>query len=618
MYAKVIPAIRLPKSFGEYDYAVPPQYRAHVRRGSWIIVPWRGRPVDALVIGISDRPSVDPKKVKDILGFGAIQPLSADLTVLPMLIAENCFVSPTTAVKAFLPTTPKTKVIKELDEDPTNEQAAPATGNEERLIVYRSPREKSTWLLKLIGQTKGDVVVITPHKDEVEPLSKMLTEQQGLPVVPLHGAMTAPAVRRTWHQLLAAPRSIVVGTRLAAFAPVRRASLFVILEADSADLRQYDQSPRYDSRQVVRWRAAVNGATVALLSHAPRLEEYTRVTAGLATLKAEKAENNTILVDIAGNPRGPNQPLSPVVMNRLEDSLRNGQKVLIFHNRLGAAGALFCRDCGRVFRCPACKVVATILESSLRCGRCGLEGPLPAQCPDCSGLNLGRAGLGTETMAQALRDHFPDNTIASYDSAQTPEERQVALATADILIGTRLLVHDAAESGPSDCWGAVVATDTDELLAHPGFRVTEDAWRTVRLLADIAATAGSELLLQTTDPESPKIRRLLQGLTDFMKAEIADRQLVGYPPAGELITITVRAYDAAQAEQAASALRKRLEDTVGGLSLAGPLRHSRPYRDGQWRSVLAIKTPQVQPPLAELLKTLPKEYIIDRNPESVG
>jgi len=620
MYAKVIPAVRLPKSFGEYDYAVPEQYRAHVQRGSWVVVPWRGRPVDALVTAVTKKPAIDPSKVKEMIGFGALQPVDEDLIRIPELISRNCFVSPTSAVKAFLPVTPKTKVITEVQKSGSSE-VQKFGDSVNQLIIYDSPREKLARALKLVTEAtkNGSVIVITPHRDEVEPLvqalRKAITE---IPVVPLHGAMTGPALRRAWQQLLAEPKAIAVGTRLTALAPVHRPALFLILEADSADLRQYDQNPRYDARDVARWRAESSGAAVALLSHAPRLEEYILAQNDDCKLEAAEQPNSAILIDIAGNPRGSDNPLSPAITARIEDSLRTGKKVLLFHNRLGSAGALFCRDCGRVFRCPACKIAVTVLERTLRCGRCGLEGPTPTTCPDCSSANLGQVGLGTEAMVPALQQIFPEQKIDSYDSAKPTEERGRALQEADIVIGTRLLLHDVAESGPSDCWGCIVATDLDELLSHPGFRVTEDAWRTVRIMQDIAQTADAELLLQTVDPENPKIRRLLDNFETFMAREAEDRRLVGYPPSGELITITVRADNAELAERSAKQFRTQAEQAVPGITLAGPLRHSRPYRDGKWRSVIAIKTATISEPLTALLKSLPKEYIIDRNPESVG
>jgi len=618
MYAKVVPAVRLPKSFGEYDYAVPEEFRAFVKRGSWVVVPWRNKPTDALVVDVNDKPAIDPSKIKSMLGFGDMNPVDEDLIAVLGRAAEHWFSSPTSIVKAFLPVTPKTKMLKE-DLEPAGQagNSSSEAVHTKTLLNYRSPREKIT---QIVEQTKrsvqnGSVVVVTPHSDEVRPIFEALQAAvSNYPVIELHGGLTGPALRRAWANILEAPRCVVVGTRLASFAPAHSPALFLVAEADSADLQQYDQNPRYDARDICSWRAEAAQAELIMASQAPRLEEF---VAGF-TITDSTNTGEAILVDIAGNPKGADNPLSPVVMARSEEALRSGKKVLLYHNRLGAAGALFCRDCSRVFRCPACKIAATVLERTIRCGRCGLEAPLPAVCPDCNSANLGRVGLGTEAMVPALQQLFPDRSVSAYDSATSAEQRQKILTDSEVIIGTKLLLHDVSELGPSDCWGCVVATSLDEALSHPGFRVTEDAWRTVQVLRNIAGASGTELMLQTIDPDNPKIRRLLHDFTGFMRTESEDRQLVGYPPAGDLITVTIKANTEPEAERAAAEFRHQAEQLIAGASFAGPLRHSRPYRDGKWRRVVAIKAKQVPQELTKLLRSLPEEYIIDRNPETVG
>ncbi len=618
MYAKVVPAVRLPKSFGEYDYAIPEQYRAYVKRGSWVVVPWRNKPTDALVTEVTDESTIDPSKAKEILGFGDLHPVGEDLMNVLNRAADQWFSSPPSLVKAFLPTTPKTKIIEKVE---SAEKAPNNSGRggsiEKKLHIYKSPPDK---INQIVEQTKqgvesGCVLIVTPHSDEVRPLLETLRAAiPDCPVIELHGGLTGPAQRRAWKKLLGLPHAVVIGTRLASFAPLHSPSLFMVIESDSSDLRQYDQNPRYDARDVCGWRAEAAQVGLVMLSQTPRLEEY------VDDFKLEQPDTvgEAILVDIAGNPKGAGNPLSPIVMSRAEKALRDGKKVLLYHNRLGSAGALFCRDCGRVFRCPACKIAATVLEKTIRCGRCGLEAQLPKVCPDCNGANLGSAGLGTETMVPALQRLFPDYKIGGYDSTTSAELRRQILTDSDVIIGTKLLLHDVSELGPSDCWGCVAATSLDEALAHPGFRVTEHAWRTVQMLRNVAGASGCGLLLQTVDPDNPKIRRLLHDFTEFMKAEAEDRKLVSYPPVGELITVTIKANNEAEAEAAASEFRHQAEQLIADASFAGPLRHSRPYRDGKWRRVVAIKTQQVTPELTKLLRSLPEEFIIDRNPETVG
>ncbi|MBU1915905.1 hypothetical protein KKC47_02145, partial [Patescibacteria group bacterium] len=99
---------------------------------------------------------------------------------------------------------------------------------------------------------------------------------------------------------------------------------------------------------------------------------------------------------------------------------------------------------------------------------------------------------------------------------------------------------------------------------------------------------------------------------------LENRCLTAYPPCGELITVTIKADTMAQAEDSAIQFRQQAMKTSSTAQLAGPLRHSRPYRDGKWRNVIVIKTTTISEALVKLLKSLPEEYIVDRNPEVIG
>ncbi|MFA5091985.1 MAG: hypothetical protein WC483_05460, partial [Candidatus Paceibacterota bacterium] len=115
MFAKVIPAVKLPRGLGAFDYAIPERYRAFVRRGSWVMIPWRNRPVDGLVVDVTEKADAKATTVKEILGFGDARALDESLARLPEWMADRYFAAPATALKAFLPRTPKTMLSTEPD-----------------------------------------------------------------------------------------------------------------------------------------------------------------------------------------------------------------------------------------------------------------------------------------------------------------------------------------------------------------------------------------------------------------------------------------------------------------------------------------------------------------------
>lgn len=631
MFAKVIPALKLPRPLGAFDYAIPDRYRGLVRSGSWVAVPWRGRTVDGLVTEVSDAPGVTDVAIKDIAGLGALEPLGDDLAALPEWMAERYFVAPGTALRAFLPRTPKTKVLSDLQGADLVQDAKPAAREAVRSLTrYANPAEKLAETLRLVRENAEGgrgAIVITPHIGETAAIADTL--EKGLPdvrIIRLSGRTAEAKQRRAWQEILSDGQAVVVGNRPAVFAPVRDLGLILVLESESADLRQYDQNPRYDSREIAAYRAAATDASLVFMSHAPRLEEYVAVmrseSAYIESAGAKKLRSiGASLVDISGNPLGRDNPLSPVAMARARDSLQAGKKVLIFLNRKGSAGALVCGECGQVFRCSRCGIAESFADDRLLCRRCDASRQVPDRCAKCGSVSTRQVGMGTASVARALDREFPDAKVCQHDAESVPSDGSGTLRdNADIHVGTRLLLHDAAEAGYGAEIGCVIAVDTDGLLAHPGFRVMEDAWRTIRLMRDIAGSAGADLLLQTVDPENPKLRRLLDDIDHFMRDELASRSKSGYPPCGNLITVTARESDEPRAERAAQAIRMEAERSLqgAGATVAGPLKPKQPFRDGKWRRVVAIKTAETVPTaVSELLSSLPEDRIIDRNPENI-
>jgi primosomal protein N' len=191
-----------------------------------------------------------------------------------------------------------------------------------------------------------------------------------------------------------------------------------------------------------------------------------------------------------------------------------------------------------------------------------------------------------------------------------------------VLIGTQLLLHDIAEFADRDTgFGAIIATSLDDLLAHPGFRVTENAWRTVRTLKDLAAASGAKLVLQAIDGADPKIRTLLADADTFMKTEIAERERTVFPPTAELLTVTTlgdtEEQATAKADQLASGLRRTFA-APKDVWVWGPLRPSTPLRHGTWRSLVVVKARTLKPDLLARLATLSEDYLVDRDPEYLG
>jgi primosomal protein N' (replication factor Y) len=632
-YASVIPAVRFPKGTdGIFDYTVPDALAPFMQRGAWVVVPWRGKTVDGIVAEVkNERPTGVTAEIKEIAGLGS--PVAPDPTLADTLlyVARRYFCSAGTVAKAVVPSTPKTKRYSAENAAAAQRRGPRPTSHKDHrtireVVRYADPSWRDTETVVTLAPhvNEGrDALVIVPHAADAARMTDVLRAAfENADVVPVHGGLTAPQYRKAWHALLDAERAtIAVGTRLAVFAPVRDLAAVVVHESDSPDLKQYDQNPRYDARSVAAKRALAADADMVFMSHGPRTEERALDQVGFTFREQQLQDDVPVLVDVNGKHNDADvAPLSLPVIEAIKTALHGQKRVVVLHNRRGEASALLCRECGHVFRCPRCEVAYAVHETTLRCHRCGDMRNVPTSCEKCGAGELRAFGIGTAGLESALARAFPDARIGRVDADKRDDDRTIPAG--DIIVGTRALIHDIAESGDvAKDWGCAVATSLDDLLAHAGFRAGEEAWRTVRTLRDIAAISGGTCLLQTVDPENPKIRALVESDEAHADRETDARKDAGYPPFGTLIAVTVVAPHQADAERNAKTLADSLRREFGGaheLSVTGPIKPTQAFRHGKHRRIVVIKCAELTERLAETLLALPEACIIDRDPESLS
>ncbi|MGE3270434.1 MAG: primosomal protein N', partial [Chloroflexota bacterium] len=95
----------------------------------------------------------------------------------------------------------------------------------------------------------------------------------------LHSQLPIAQHRRNWERIRTGEADIVVGSRSALFAPVRRPGLVILDEEQEPAYRQ-ESSPRYHAREVALWWGQVARAPVVLGSATPDVESYFRAERG--------------------------------------------------------------------------------------------------------------------------------------------------------------------------------------------------------------------------------------------------------------------------------------------------------------------------------------------------
>jgi len=390
-----------------------------------------------------------------------------------------------------------------------------------------------------------------------------------------------PPGRRLDHWLAAArgEADLVVGTRLAVFAPLPRLGLIVVDEEHDASFKQQD-GIRYHARDVAIYRARLRDVPIVLGSATPALETYAAAKRGryafVELTRRASPQAQLPAVELVPN-RTPESPegLGPPLRAALHERLQRGEQALLFINRRGFAPSLLCVSCGWKAECARCaaRLVVHHADGELSCHHCGRVERMPPACPRCGNQDLMPVGSGTERLEGALSALFPRARILRVDRDSTKAKgafatmrEAIVAGDVDILVGTQMLAkgHDFPRLTLVGVLGA------DNALYSADFRATE---RLFALLEQVAGRAGrrtlpGEVIVQTDFPDHPVYAALVaHDYERLAQALLEERKLLGLPPFARLALLSAeapsrasvdaflrQAFDAGQAVVASRAL----------------------------------------------------------------
>ena len=402
-----------------------------------------------------------------------------------------------------------------------------------------------------------------------------------------HSQYSANERVEVWRQLQHREINLVVGVRSSVFLPFTDLGLVIIDEEHEPSYKQFDPAPRYHARDAALMLARMHRAQVLLGSATPALETYYLTTTGKYGLVAlEQRFGAAILpkIDIidlgkAHKKKQMQGNFSRQMLTAIEDTLNQGDQVIIFQNRRGYAPLLTCQQCGWVPQCRHCDVSLTYHQyrNELRCHYCGYKITTPAVCQACSSTSLKTVSYGTEQLQEELQLLFPEQRIdrLDYDTTRGRAAYENIIHAFDsgrtgILVGTQMV----AKGLDFERVGLVGIVNLDRMLYFPDYRASERAFQ---LAVQVAGRAGRQqkqglVLIQTYKPEQPLLKMIVsQDYRAFYRYEINERQTFHYPPFRRIIKITVRHKDHQTTAQAASALAGILRQKLPSTMVLGPV-----------------------------------------------
>lgn len=598
--ARVLVEVPLAHLDRPFDYSVPAAMATTAVPGSRVKVRFAGKDVDGFVL----------ERVAASSHPGRLAPLRRSVSPEPVLAPEVAALSATLAARyagsradvlrlavpprharaeAAAPTGPTPGPVLP---DPAESTrlwaghegaaemvAALAGGGSPRMVWQALPGADWPVLLAHAAAAtaaagRGTLLCVPDQRDVLSvsaALDQVLGEGQ-------HTVLTAeggPARRYSAFLEVSRGRSrVVVGTRSAAFAPVRDLGLVAIWD-DGDDLFVEPRAPYPHTRDVLLLRAHQQGCAALVGGFTRTCEaEYLVRTGWARPLVASRDEvRRRVRVDVVPAEDQAVAARIPRTAYRLLREAVEAGPVLVQTPRSGYAPALACERCRVPARCRHCHGPLELADSTSppACRWCGVADPAWV-CPECGHRGLRAPLVGRDRTAEELGRIFTGVPVRSSGGervlASVPDRPALVVAT------------PGAEPAVAGGYSGVLLLDTWLALGRSTMRAEEEALRRWLNAAGLVRPGGR--VVAVGDPGHPAAQALVRwDPAWFAGREVAERQAARLPPAVRVATITGGA--------------GALDDALTVLSLPevaevlGPVPVEVPVgREEEWRAVVRV------------------------------
>ena len=473
-------------------------------------------------------------------------------------------------------------------------------------------------LAEKILETGKGVIYLVPEIGLTAQVVQAVSERFGNTAAVLHSGLTPSQRLSEWHRIMHKEARVVVGARSAVFAPVPDLGLIIIDEEHDGSYKS-GNNPRYHARQVAMHRCTKLQIPLLMGSATPSVEAWYGMQNGsikrhLLTKRLAGGQMPHIsCIDLSYYPG--DGCISKPLEDAINKTLSKGHQTILFLNRRGFTHFFRCNQCGYELVCKNCSVPLTYhkAENRLRCHYCGWSTYPPESCPQCGSLDIGSSGFGTEYIEAETRAKFPNARIVRLDTdiLKNKEELIETLedfknGKFDIMLGTQM-VAKGLNFPKLELVGVILA---DAGLHMPDFRAGE---RTFSLITQVAGRAGryfpdGKVIVQTYSPgKGPVLYACQNRIEDFYRSELAEREMLDFPPFSRLLRLVFRSFNKGlAAETARDAVKILAEGAPHGMEIIGPAECPIEKINSSWRYQILLKGSSIIP-----LQTAARKLLFD-------
>lgn len=405
------------------------------------------------------------------------------------------------------------------------------------------PHLMATAVAAVRASGRGAVVVVPDYRD-LDQLEKALLALLPAGDIARLTADDGPTPRyRNFLRLLAGSARVAIGTRSAAFAPVRDLGLVACWD-DGDDLHIEQRAPYAHARDVLLLRADQEGTACLMAGHSRSTELQRLVEARWAMpVDADRAFARRTVPRVLNTADSFEQERDPLALvarlpgaawRAAKDGLERGP-VLVQVARAGYAPSLVCETCREPARCQACQGPLALAGASgssaiPQCRWCSAPAP-EWQCAHCAGHKLRKGATGVLRTAEELGRAFPGKAVITSSGGNI----KASVGSAKALVVATVGAEPVAEGG----YAAALLLDGDSLLRRENLRAGEDTVRRWFNAAALVRPASDGGLVVITATESVAVGALLRwDPAGYARRELELRMELQLPPAVRIASVT--------------------------------------------------------------------------------
>lgn len=415
---------------------------------------------------------------------------------------------------------------------------------------------KTQVYLKLIEEVlynqNKDVILLVPEIALTPQALSIFHARFGNKVAVIHSGLSLGERNDEYKRIDRGEAKIVIGTRSAIFAPVHNLGL-IVMDEEQEQTYKSERTPRYNAKDVAKFRAKYNNALFLMSSATPSIETYSLAKNGKYTLctinerYGDAVLPEVIMVDMKKEMKlGNKTSISTTLRELLQETIDNNKQAILLINRRGYNTFIACDECGHVVTCPNCSISLTYhkFNDRLVCHYCGYSKRLDNLCPSCGSNGIRYSGFGTQKIEQELEEQLTGAKILRMDADTTTAKfahekllEQFKNKEYNILVGTQMV----AKGLDFDDVVLVGVVNADNSLYDESYTSFE---RSFDLITQVVGRAGrrdssGKAVIQTINPLNETLEYASkQDYIGFYENEILLRKAMTFPPYCDIFSIS--------------------------------------------------------------------------------